>query len=345
MKSIANFSVGLSQLYFTVSDHMRAALRDEIPSLSPTSGIFRGIYLQTEGAVREILSLPQSWHVFFLSSSHEICERLIANFIADTIVSLRPPYCPTDMLEMIATSLDKKVCRLGFDLDELPTGLPLIHVTHNDFTLGTQINPDLFAHIRSRSPESLIAVNLDTSLPYSTIAWDELDMAYFSVHHGFGLPAGLAVWTVNDRALSMAAKLSLPARGTPDIFQFAEAAHNHQTPAIQNSLAIYLLGKVAKDMITRGLPTIRKETEYKAALWYNCLKQHPTLSAPAVSRDLLSKTILVCEGADEELVQYLNGKGVLVEPLTTNTRLAFANYPVHSKEQYEYLVDTLAAFG
>jgi phosphoserine aminotransferase len=249
------------------------------------------------------------------------------------------------MLEMIATSVDKKVCRLGFDLAELPTGLPLIHVTHNDSIQGTQIDPGLFSHIRSKSPESLIAVNLDTSLPYSTITWDELDMAYFSVHHGFGLPAGLAIWVVNERALSMASKLSLPVRGTPDIFQFADAASKHQTPTFQNGLGIYLLGKVANDMLTRGLHIIKKETEYKAALWYNCLKQHPTLSAPAVSRELLSKTTLVCEGASEESVQYLNGKGLIVEPVSAKSQLTFANYPVHSKEQYEYLVDTLAAFG
>ncbi|MDZ7645884.1 MAG: hypothetical protein U5K54_01185 [Cytophagales bacterium] len=40
----------------------------------------------------------------------------------------------------------------------------------------------------------------------------------------------------------------------------------NQTPETPNALAIYLLGKVVQDLLRRGIQTIRKETEYKAAI-------------------------------------------------------------------------------
>jgi len=102
-------------------------------------------------------------------------------------------------------------------------------------------------------------------------------------------------------------------------------------------------------MLRRGIHLIRKETEYKAAILYQALSTNPYMK-PFVQDELLrSKTVVVadCGNHTEKITSYLLGKGI--QPgdgygSFKKHHLRFANFPAHSKEQYELLVDTLSAF-
>jgi phosphoserine aminotransferase len=124
----------------------------------------------------------------------------------------------------------------------------------------------------------------------------------------------------------------------------------NQTPETPNVLGIYLLSKVVQDMLRRGLDTIRKETEYKAALLYHALNLHPRLTPFVQEEQFQSKTVIVADcGEDVAAVtkalsqhKMLPGDGY---GEFKKSQLRFANFPTHSKEQFELLVDILGKTG
>ena len=52
------FTPGPSQLYFSVQDHVRAAFRNNIMSISHRSKEFENLYQHTEEQLRELLEIP-----------------------------------------------------------------------------------------------------------------------------------------------------------------------------------------------------------------------------------------------------------------------------------------------
>lgn len=100
------------------------------------------------------------------------------------------------------------------------------------------------------------------------------------------------------------------------------------------------------DLLHRGINTLRKETEYKAAILYQALDKH-TLIKPFVHQvNYRSQTVIVadCGSHIQPIREKLNARGL--NPGEgygefKKTQLRFANFPAHSKEQYELLVDVL----
>jgi phosphoserine aminotransferase len=76
-----DFTPGPSQLYFTVQDHLRKAIRDRIGSLSHRSKEFETIFKEATEGLRELLSIPKGFHVFFAASATEIWERILQNLV------------------------------------------------------------------------------------------------------------------------------------------------------------------------------------------------------------------------------------------------------------------------
>jgi phosphoserine aminotransferase len=103
-------------------------------------------------------------------------------------------------------------------------------------------------------------------------------------------------------------------------------------------------------MLRRGIKNIRQEAEYKATLLYQTLQNH-NLIKPAVADPVFqSKTVIVAATGEhtESVTKLLLEKGM--QPgdgygSSKKTQLRFANFPTHSKEQYELLIDTLNSYS
>jgi phosphoserine aminotransferase len=205
---------------------------------------------------------------------------------------------------------------------------------------------------KEKNPNALIVVDAVSSLPYPEFDYSKVDSVFFSVQKGFGLPAGLGVWMVNDRCAAKAESILSAGNSIGSYHSLPgliSMAQKNQTPETPNVLGIYLLAKVVQDMLRRGLPTIRKETEYKAAILYQALTNHAMLK-PFVGEELWrSKTVVVAASGTytEQITKFLLSKGLApgdgYGPAKSH-QLRFANFPSHSKEQFELLVDTLSEF-
>lgn len=354
---ITNFTPGPAQLYFTVEDHIRTAFREGIPSLSHRSKQFESIYGDTANGLRELLNIPAGYHILFTGSATEIWERILQNLVAEKSFHLVNGSFSKRFFE-IAQQLNKKPGKLeadfgkGFGDVSVPEGTELIAVTHNETSTGVSLPLQQIYALKAQNPNALIAVDAVSSLPYPDFDYSQLDSVFFSVQKGFGLPAGLGVWMVNDACLAKADQLlskGISIGSYHNLPSLHSHAQKNQTPETPNVLAIYLLGKVVQDMLRRGIQMIRKETEYKAAILYQALEQHPALKPFVADKAIQSKTVVVADCGDqtENIVRYLQPKGLYpgdgYGPFKKQ-HLRFANFPAHSKEQFECLVDSLTEF-
>lgn len=350
-----NFTPGPSQLYFTVEDHVRTAFREGVPSLSHRSKKFESFYKDTVEGLRELLNLPSDYHIYFTGSATEIWERLIQNLVEDKSFHLVNGSFSKRFFEIaqqVGKNPDKKEAGNGQGFNEpisIPAQTELIAVTHNETSTGVSLPLDFIYDLKVKHPNALLAVDAVSSLPFPEFNYAKLDSVFFSVQKGFGLPSGLGVWMVNDQCLAKAEAM-LSKGISIGSYHSLPSLHTHalknQTPETPNVLSIYVLSKVIDDMIRRGIANIRKETEYKAVLLYQSLEKHQHLSPFVTDKSFRSKTVIVANSGEhtERLTTKLLENGM--QPgdgygAAKKTQLRFANFPTHSKEQFELLVDTL----
>lgn len=352
-----NFTPGPSQLYFTVEDHMRKAFREGIPSLSHRSKAFEGIYIEAVDGIKALLNIPDTFRIVFCGSANEIWERIGQNLVEDHSHHFVNGAFSKRFYEIVSqlgkhpTKTDADMGK-GFDVNTSIPSSELIALTHNETSTGVSLPMDFIHSFRNKFPTALVVVDAVSSLPYPDFDYSNIDSVFFSVQKGFGLPAGLGVWIVNDRCIAKAE--SLLAKGISigsyhTLPTLIEHAKKNQTPETPNVLGIYMLAKLVQDFLRRGAQTIRRETEYKAAILYQALNNHPNLKAFVQDETSRSKTVVVaaCGDQTEKLTQFLLANGMQpgdgYGPFK-RSQLRFANFPAHSKEQYELLVDLLAQF-
>lgn len=334
---------------------MRQAFRDGVPSLSHRSKEFEKISKETTLGLKELLGIPDDFHIFFTGSATEIWERSIQNLVADNSLHFVNGAFSKRYFE-IASQLGKHPVKIeaaggqGFSSNfKADQDLELIALTHNETSTGVSLPLGFINQFREKFPESIIVVDSVSSLPYPRFDFTKIDSVFFSVQKGFGLPAGLGVWIVNDRCIAKAELLL--SKGVSigtyhNLPTLLANAKKNQTPETPNVLGIYLLGKVIQDFLRRGIHSIRKETEYKAAILYQALSTHKLAKPFVQDPEFRSQTVLVAQtGENTERItrhlqshQFYPGDGYGDQK---KNQLRFANFPTHSKETFERLVDLL----
>lgn len=352
-----NFTPGPSQLYITTQDHARKAFKEQIPSLSHRSKQFEDISKQATDGLRALLNIPENFSIVFTGSATEIWERIIQNLTENTSHHLVNGAFSQKFYDT-AIQLNRKSTQTlvpsgnGFDKSVDIPSTELIALTHNETSTGVSLSMDVISTIHNNNPSALIAIDAVSSLPYPAFDFTKVDSVFFSVQKGFGLPAGLGVWIVNEKCIAKAEQLlskGISIGSYHNLPTLIANAKKNQTPETPNVLGIYLLSKVVDDMNRRGIQIIRKETEYKAAILYQALDNHPLIKAFVKQPVDRSKTVIVAECGEhtETLTNHLIKKGMLPGDgygAQKKTQLRFANFPTHSKEQFELLVDSIAEF-
>jgi phosphoserine aminotransferase len=200
--------------------------------------------------------------------------------------------------------------------------------------------------LKKKYSHTLFAVDMVSSAPYPAIDFTLIDSAFFSVQKGFGMPAGLGVWIVNDKCLQKAETLKqkgLSVGTYHSLSSLWSKFKTFETPATPNVLGIYLLGKIAEEMNRTGIETIRRETEQKAAMVYTYLKNSTGLTAFVDNADHQSQTVIVAEVANgsTDLIQRLSATGNVVGSgygSYKEKHIRVANFPAVSLEQTNNLI-------
>jgi phosphoserine aminotransferase len=350
-----NFTPGPSQLYYTVADHARKAFKEGVPSISHRSKDFEAIFKKATDGLKELLSIPSHFHIFFTSSATEIWEKSIQNLVEHNSVhfvngAFSKRY--HDIALQLGRNATKIESPLGeaFTMDQpLISDTELIALTHNETSTGVSLTNNFINQFKEKNPDALIIVDAVSSLPFPSFDYSKIDSVFFSVQKGFGMPAGLGVWIVNDRCIEKAESMltkGISIGSYHNLPTLLLNAKKNQTTETPNVLGIYLLSCVVEDFLRIGITRIRQETEYKAAILYQTLSTHPLISTFVKDPNIQSKTVVVAECGEHasRISNYLSNHGFHPGDgygEKKKTQLRFANFPAHSKEQYENLVDLL----
>ncbi len=350
-----NFTPGPSQLFYTVPDHARHAFKEGITSISHRSKTFESYFQKATEGLKELLGIPSDYFIFFTGSATEIWEKSIQNLVETSSVHYINGAFSNRYYE-IAKQLGKIAHKvevpLGHNFSSIPIknyDTELIAITQNETSTGVSLTNDFIRQVREQNREALIVVDAVSSMPYPALEYSQIDSVFFSVQKGFGMPAGLGVWVVNPKCIDKAE--SLLAKGI-SIGSFHNLptlllnALKNQTTETPNVLGIYLLSCVVEDFLRIGIKKIRQETDYKAAILYQALTTHPLLSAFVKDVSAQSKTVIVADCGDHaaRISNYLSELGFNPGDgygEKKKSQLRFANFPAHSKEQYEQLVDLI----
>lgn len=350
------FTPGPSALYFTVEEHLKKALKEQVLEINHRSAQAEAYFKEASDNLKALMNIPEGYHVFFLSSATEIWERLIQNCIIEKSFHLTYGAFSSRFYDF-AVKHGIAAEKAAADFGSIPTGyeIPadteLISLALNETSAGVTFPVEEIYKIRKSHPEALIAVDGVSAFPAIDLDISQVDSAYFSVQKCFGLPAGLGVWIANDRCLAKAnakadAGHSIGAyQSLPNLLKNAK---KHQPTYTANVLNIYLLAKVTADMLEKGIDVIRRETNYKGLLLQHTIATHPQLSHFVEDSTLRSKTVVVAttEGPSEQWIETLSKKGFVVGngygPYK-GKQIRIAAFPTHSKEQIELLADIITS--
>jgi phosphoserine aminotransferase len=345
MNSKTYFTPGPSELYFTATDHIKYALNEKIPSISHRSKKFEEIYMSAVNNITQLLNLPENYHIFFTGSATEIWERILQNCVEDY------------SSHFVNGSFSERFYETALELGKQPEKFEAeegscVKLEQAEISGDSELIAFIY-QTREKFPDKLIAVDVVSTLPYINLDYSKIDTAFFSVQKGFGLPAGLGVWLVNNRCLEKAGNLLKSGRniGTfHSLTSLLSKGSKNQTPETPNVLGIYLLSKVCEDMLDKGINQIRKETEYKAAVLSNAIYNNELLDHFVKEEALRSKTVIVAETkiSSSKIIKKLEEKGLIIGSgygPYKDGHLRIANFPTHSKEHTEQLADHLEALS
>lgn len=352
------FTPGPSELYFTVEQHIKTAIKKGIPSISHRGKEYVNIHQKAVDGLKELVGIPDNFTIGFTSSATEVWERTCENLVDKKSFHLVNGSF-SEKFYQVAKALGKDSECINAepgncsDVNQIkvPEGTELIGLAQNETSTGAALPLEDIAKLRTKNPDSLLAIDAVSAIPVPYFDFNQFDMLYFSVQKCFGLPAGLGVWIFNDRCIAKAEKLKTEGKyhdtynGILNIAKFAE---KHQTSCTPNVLNIYLISQVIQDMLTKGVEQIRQESAYKSALIYSLFEKHSNLTPFVSEKRFRSMTVGVAEvkSGSESLIKSLDDEGMQLGngygPFK-NKHIRIANFPTHSKEHMEMLVDKISA--
>lgn len=346
------FTPGPSQLYPTVPKHLETALARHILSISHRSKAFKEIFSESVARLKLLLGIPDEYRVVFLSSATEAMERSIQGVVRRKSLHISMGAFGDKFYE-VAKLLGKDATNYHFQFSgvdaasiaALITDDELICFTHNETSNGSAIPLDLIYKICQDFPESLIAVDVVSSIPYVNLDYSVLDLIFFSVQKGFGLPAGLGVLIVSPRAYQHALELEEEGWDTGSYHRLVtliNQAESFQTPETPNVLNQYLFMQVLGDMLEKGIDTIRGEIRQKARMWFEFFDTHPEFTS-GVATPYRSETVLVVGHPDTSALHaktkaedFIIGKGY---GRKKEEHIRIANFPALTMNQHQKLLN------
>lgn len=330
------FTVGPSQVYPTLYQHLNQAIKKDIPSLSHRGAEFKQLFKDTAENLTKLLNIPKNYHIFFVSSALEAMERTIQSCVEKTSFHIITGSFGKAWANY-AAQLGKKALTNGQLESKIPKDAELICITQNDTSTGFWIPMKDIYNLKKKYPEKLIAIDIVSSIPYVDIDYRYIDVAFFSVQKGFGLPAGLGVMIVSPKALEITEKLikkGVVVGSYHSLKNLSEKASQLQTPETPNVLNIYLLNNAIKDMLKIGLKKIREDTDEKARILYEFFDNHKKYQPFIKNRKFRSPTTLVIDvkGESERLRKKLAKAGFIVGAGYGDNKLnhvRISNFPSH----------------
>ena len=355
-----SFNPGPSQLYAEIEEDIKQALGEHLLSLSHRSEKFGEVVQRAKNNLRNYFSIPADYRIFFVSSAVEAMEIALRNLCAQKSFHFingafaRRFFNSAQQTKKNPVHLTAEEGKsFVFEQVKIPTDCDLVCLTQNETSTGVRLLYGFIEKVRKGHPDKLIAADIVSSAATERTLFELADFWFFSVQKACGLPSGLGVIIASKKALS---KAKVQAAHGADIgahhslLSLDEFGQKNQTPATPNMLAIYLLGKRFERLIKAGIEAVEKETIEKANLLYKWLDYHATLKPfvnNSADRSFTVVPVVLPEGTTAQSVQEaLKSQDMAVGSgygSFKDSQIRIANFPQHTKEDIERLIEALNA--
>ncbi len=313
----------------------------DVVSRSHRSSWFEELFGSLKLGLRSLLNIPENYSIGFFGSATEVWERV--SEISSKSFHIR------------AGEFGERWERYAKDLGKETSGIDIPSSFNEGFSKVKGIKDFLcvtlcetstgfwfseFEELRRNNPESIIAVDAVSAVPYAKIDFNLVDTVLFSIQKGFCLPAGLGVGIFSERIIDIAKKSSFKTFHSID--RVSELSSKNQTAETPAVLQIFLLKKAVDKYLSIGIDRIRRETEEKEALLLSSIKNY----VPFIETERYrSKTVLtfVGEGAST-LRASLENQGIYIGSGFgdyKSTMFRVANFPCHTKEEFQQLIEAM----
>lgn len=351
------FTPGPTELYPEVRSYIESALTGNICSINHRSNEFMDIYKATSDSLKQLLNIPDSYTILFLSSATECMDRIIQNTVSERSFhfvngAFAERFYKTSVELNKAAEKTEVEYGKNFNFGEIKidNDPELICITQNETSTGVAVDPEDIYKIKNKHQNALMAIDIVTSSPFVNIDYNKIDCAFFSVQKGFGLPAGLGVLIAGKRCIEKARFLrdnNISIGSYHNFISLFENAEKYQTTETPNVLGIYLLGKVCESLIKYGVDKMRTETLLKSKLLYDFFDSHPHLKPLVENRSDRSDTIIEIKTGNNqnEIKKKLSDQGIIVGSGYGKLKasdIRIANFPMHRMEDVKRITDILS---
>lgn len=351
-----SFYPGPSRVYDEIPKYVNAAHRKGILSMNHRSDEFMSICEKTVDLLKEKLSIPESYKIFFLTSATECWEVIAQSLITsgshhiyngafgekwfDYTRKLRPETRSHQFAREQAIDPSQYVFNDG----------DMICITQNETSNGTQVSNETIAAIRSRNPKHLISVDATSSMAGIYLDFAAADLWFASVQKCFGLPAGLSVMVCSPAVIERV-KATGEAGHYNSMTLLNSMMDKWQTPCTPNVLAIYLLMRSLKDSPVIQQTELSLRNRFEA--WNKFLMKSNFLEHLIANESVRSFTVLAVKlkNADSDMgalkirarkAGFLLGEGY--GELKKNT-FRIANFPALRSKEVQKLMGFLRKYA
>ena len=353
------FTVGPTQLFSEVKNFIKEALTEDILSISHRGEKFKKIYDFAERSLRKLLDVPDTHEIFFFSSATEIMERILQNCVEKHSFHVVNGAF-SERFYQIARELGKEPHILrkewgsGIYPDEVKVEKQdeIICMVQNETSTGVSIPMEVIYGIKESYPDKILAIDIVSSAPYVDINFRMVDIAFFSVQKGFGLPAGLGVCILHKQCIQKAK--SLANRGISigsyhGFLNIHKKSIDKQTVETPNVLGIYLLGKICEFFISKGTDSLKNIVRKHAGMIYESIEDSKVFGAFVKENYFRSETTIVleCKYGSKSVLDFLRGKGIEVSSgygKFKDRHLRIGNFAMHTTKEVEELLTSLNIF-
>lgn len=293
---MVSFYPGPSRVYDAIPAFVKDAVKEGIVSMNHRSPEFIALAKKTDRVLKQKLSIPKDYTIFYTSSATECWEILAQSLSGEKSYHLFNGAFGKKWFDY-TISLNYQAEGILFSRDEalhpeeyaFPYRQALICLTQNETSNGTQVSNNIIRRFRIKNPEAIIAVDATSSMAGIFLDFKQADIWFASVQKCFGLPAGLAVMVCSPKAIERARQINerLHYNSLPSMINMMEVWQTTHTP---NVLAIYLLMRVMEKQA--AIKIIHKQTQTRFNQWKNFLLQQKDLKLLVENTEVQSQTVL-----------------------------------------------------
>ena len=347
-----SFYPGPSQVHSKIPGWVKAAHQQGILSMNHRSVEFMNLSEKTISFLKKKLQIPNRYEVYFTGSATECWEIIAQSVVTNKSIHLYNGAFGEKWFDY-TKRLKPESEAIVFQPEEVIDSKnifkdgELICITQNETSNGTQVSSSFLRAIKKNNPNHLMVVDATSSMAGVMLDFKAADIWFASVQKCFGLPAGMAILVCSPKAIDRIKSIN-ENKHYNSLTLMNEMMTRWQTPFTPNVLGIYLLMRSLEN--SKSIKITEQKITKRFHAWKKFFSHAKTLQLLIKNKNVRSKTVLVIEGAPEQIQKIkasTKKKGIVLGEgygKLKATTFRIANFPAIKLKHIDKLMELLKGY-